>query len=717
MSEKKYTKSQIKEILEDTVKFAKNSKISDLVSFLKYCSLQYYNTDKEVIDDKTYDEMYEILEERDPKNKFLNEIGAPETSKDKVKLPYPLGSLNKIKPDKIGTNKLKKWIKTHPGPYSVSDKLDGMSAMLIKVSNVQVELYSRGDGVEGKNISHLVKVLFSDKVIKKIPIGTAIRGEIVISNVNFDKFLKKKFKNPRSAMAGFINSDDGEYDIDAAKYADFVAYNIIHPPELNQIKKLDKLNDYGLKVVWHSIIDNNGNDYTDNESDKSDEDDDDDDEDEDGYGYDELDENEDDELDEDEELDDNAKFILFQNKLKALLIKRREESKYDIDGIVCIDSSKIHKHDYGNPKYGFAFKMKLADQIATVKVVDIEWEPSMYARMKPTVIIEPVEIKGSTIERATGHNAKYIKDNKIGKGTIIKIIKSGDVIPYILEVVTPSNEPLLPTIKYRWSESGYDIIATNISGNIGYKIGIKRATHFFKTLKVKWLSEGIIAKMYYGGFNSVFKILEADPDELEEIDGIGSKLIKKVYGEITKKINNVKMHVLMAASLQFDMGIGVKKLKCVTDKYPDIMTMNDKNLHNKLMELTGFSEITTDQFIDNFDNFKKFYKKLKSIKTIDISHLEEKKDKKEKDKKDKKEKDKKFIELDGKKIVFTGFRDDDLQDFIINNGGNVSTTVSKNTDLVIFVNKKGEKSSKLSKAEDLGVKLIEKEKFIKQYNL
>ena len=79
--------------------------------------------------------------------------------------------------------------------------------------------------------------------------------------------------------------------------------------------------------------------------------------------------------------------------------------------------------------------MNLDNQIKETKVIDVIWDPSMYGYLQPTVIIEPVEIEGSTISRATGHNAKFIKDNSIGVGSIIKIIKSGDVIPYILDVV------------------------------------------------------------------------------------------------------------------------------------------------------------------------------------------------------------------------------------------------------------------------------------------
>ena len=98
----------------------------------------------------------------------------------------------------------------------------------------------------------------------------------------------------------------------------------------------------------------------------------------------------------------------------------------------------------GNPKHSIAFKMVLDDQIAESIVTDVIWTPSKDGYLKPTVIVDPVEIGGTIIERATAHNAKFIIENKIGPNTVIKLVRSGDVIPYIQKIVKSTVNKYLP---------------------------------------------------------------------------------------------------------------------------------------------------------------------------------------------------------------------------------------------------------------------------------
>jgi NAD-dependent DNA ligase len=111
-------KEAINKILENPNKFSRDISIKKLVTILKQLSHHYYNTNEQLVPDEVYDLMRNILEERSPTNPFLKEIGSP-ISKDKVKLPYHMASLNKIKPD---TNLLEKWNEKYDGPYVWSDK-------------------------------------------------------------------------------------------------------------------------------------------------------------------------------------------------------------------------------------------------------------------------------------------------------------------------------------------------------------------------------------------------------------------------------------------------------------------------------------------------------------------------------------------------------------------------------------------------------------------
>jgi len=146
--------------------------------------------------------------------------------------------------------------------------------------------------------------------------------------------------------------------------------------------------------------------------------------------------------------------------LSEKLVNWRNNYIYTIDGIICIDD-KVYPRESKNPSHAFAFKMVLSDQSAEAKVLDVLWSASKDGFLKPRVQIEEINIGGAKINYATGFNAKFIEDNKIGVGAIIKIIRSGDVIPKIEEVITSAEIPLMPKEKYIWNETHVDIMLEN----------------------------------------------------------------------------------------------------------------------------------------------------------------------------------------------------------------------------------------------------------------
>ncbi len=146
--------------------------------------------------------------------------------------------------------------------------------------------------------------------------------------------------------------------------------------------------------------------------------------------------------------------------LSEKLVEWREDYEYLIDGII-VTNDKIYPRISKNPDHSFAFKQLLADEFAESFVTDVIWTPSKDGYLKPVVIIEPVELDGVIIKRITGNNAKYIEDNKIGLGAKIKLIRSGNVIPKIQEILEPASNPLLPSKElypnYKYNETGVDI--------------------------------------------------------------------------------------------------------------------------------------------------------------------------------------------------------------------------------------------------------------------
>lgn len=215
-------------------------KESTLVEMIRYSNDAYYNK-TETITDNEFDILKEFTMRKFPNNTTISEIGAPITGKSKVKLPYEMASMDKIKPD---SGSLPGWIKKYSGPYLLSCKLDGISGMYVSENGSQ-KLYTRGDGKVGQDISHLIKVLGLPKID-----GYAMRGEFIIPKYIFEMKYKTEFANARNLVAGIINRKTVD---EKAKDLHFVSYEVIHPemPPSLQMESLKKL---GFEVVQNKSV-------------------------------------------------------------------------------------------------------------------------------------------------------------------------------------------------------------------------------------------------------------------------------------------------------------------------------------------------------------------------------------------------------------------------------------------------------------------------------
>jgi NAD-dependent DNA ligase len=642
-------------INSDPIKYANSVSVKELITILKYASDCYYNKNHEFISDHVFDILKEVLDERDPHNKFLKEIGSPiSVSKDKVNLPYSMPSLDKVKPT---SDKIDSYITKYIGPFVLSDKLDGASGLYIKTFN-QEKLYSRGNGEVGQDISHLIPYVIKNVNIKvKKGETLAIRGELIITKKKFDT-IKDVFKNARNAVAGLINSKN--FSIQLAQITDFVAYNVISP-QLSQSDQMKYLSQLNFCHVNNKIFKKISNDI-----------------------------------------------------LSQYLIERKQNSEYEIDGIVVVNSSSVYENINKNPDHAFSFKQILDCQIAIITVKNVEWNVSKHGYLKPRINFDPVRIGGVDIEYATAFNAKFVIDNNIGSGSKIKLVRSGDVIPNINTILSQSTSgiPQMPEIPFKWNNTGVDIIVKDIHGVASDNIKIKKITDFFKIMKVKHVSHGIITKLLENKYDTLLKILTANQSDLFNIDGLGKTIINKIYTNIADSFKNSTLEQLMAASNLFGRGFGVRKLAIIVTNYPDIMKTNwDYNtIKEHVIKLDGFDDILTEQFSLNFHTFKEFFNSLNILakhrlnNIIDLTHLNQI---------NKITKIKKNLTFD-KKIVFTGFRDTDLENLITSRGGTISTCVSNNTDYVVYSDLNN-KSSKLDKAKKLGITIIEKNDFIKKF--
>ena len=389
--------------------------------------------------------------------------------------------------------------------------------------------------------------------------------------------------------------------------------------------------------------------------------------------------------------------------LSEILIKWRDEYEYEIDGIIVIDD-KLYNRITGNPLHAFAFKMIISEQIAEAKVVNVLWTPSKDGYLKPRVQIEPITLGGVKIEYATGFNAKFIVDNNIGLGSLITIIRSGDVIPHILSVVVPSDKPMLPTVPYEWNDSHVDFILTDISDDKIVKE--KNITGFFKIIGVDGLGPGNVKRMINSGYDSIPKIISMTMDDFMKVDGFKEKLASKIYENIKNKITTSTLPELMAASNIFGRGFGTKKFESILKILPNILLSPDSQSEKilKVKQIDGMAEKTSEKFVNKIPIFIKFISEAKLLDKLEIKKV---------DANDIDEKIEKHI-LNDKKIVMTGFRDKELIEKIKKVGGDLSNSVSKNT-FVVIVKNKDEETGKIDQAKKLQIPIMIPEEFISKY--
>jgi NAD-dependent DNA ligase len=312
---------------------------------------------------------------------------------------------------------------------------------------------------------------------------------------------------------------------------------------------------------------------------------------------------------------------------------------------------------------------------------------SKSGKYKPQIFINPVNLNGVTISSLTGFNAKYIMDNKIGKGSILSITRSGDVIPHIIAILKESKVEIDLPNQSRWN-------SVDLYHDLEYipdEVVIKQMVYFFTSLDCSNCKDKTILKIYNAGYKTIESIIQAQVNDLSQINGIGCKLALKLLDSVHTKIKDATFHELLAALNSFGEGIGLKKIKNIDIKNP-------QNLQVK-----GLSEATIkEKILPKWEESLNRVKKIK--KMVGIEHFEENFD---------------SVDFDGpfknKVFVFTGFRDAALEKQLVELGGNVTTAISKkSTDLVVATENNTKSSSKLLKAQSLGIKITTKADLLKE---
>ena len=641
---------ELKKIKEyDTKKmkeYCMETSITKLHNLKLYLDDLYYNTESYELSDSLYDVLKDTLMKRDPN--YIPPVGAKiRTNDNRVILPYWMGSASKITLDE--KKELDRWCdKNYCDNLVISEKLDGVSGMLTCIDG-KMKLYTRGDGEIGADISYIIQYIKSIPCVKN---NIAVRGELIINKKIFEekyyndgkneKGFGRLYKNARNMVAGLVGAKtvrNGLYDIE------FVVYEIIGdntmPKQSDQMYKLKKM---GFKTAKNKVIEFSNN-------------------------------------------IDN--FIYYYNKFK-------EESEYDIDGIIVQSNIQYDRNTSGNPSYLFAFKINSEENIFPTTVLDIEWSITSWGQIIPVAIIEPIELTGNTIKRVTVSNAGLMKLKGIGPGAIINVTRSNDVIPFIVNVIKKCKEFKWPDITYEWDENEVHLNVVDADDKVIAEMRIKMFAKFFAKMGIKHISKQTVAKLYTYGFDTLLKIIAVTEKDLINIDGIQQKSAERIVTNIKEGLKGIKAPTLLGSCGVFGFGIGRKRVITLMTDIPDLLSGNKKGLKNRVLDVEGFSDIMADKVVNNIDDAISFVDEVsKYVSFVDDTRVSDV-----------------FV---GQKYVFSGFRSKELEKSIEDRGGKTVTSVSKKTSGIIVANKDVKSTVKVDKAINLGVPVYTKDEFIEKF--
>lgn len=624
---------------------------------MEEANARYHNGLPTTMTDAEYDELLARLASADPDHPLLSRVGAtpPSSSSDKVRLPFPMGSLDKIKGGEDG--KMSIWDAKHgrASAVVVSDKLDGVSALVVVPDR---KMYTRGDGIVGRDVSYL---LASVRVPDYGEAAKAVRGELVIPKASFADVGATSGQHARNIVAGAVNA--GIPNPHVLRHMEFVAYEIVSPAGLTPREQFARLTKNGgaAAVVHHVITPRLGD----------------------------------------------------QLGLSHMLARRRSEGRHAVDGLVVAPCDQPYaRRSSGtkkNQNYANAFAFKDGSTIAAAQVDRVEWSASKDGLMKPVVaFVPPVDLGGAVIRRATGFNAKFVVDNVLGPGAEVMVTRSGDVIPHILRVTRParSGVPELPgngrtTSRPTWSASGVDIRV--LEGDDDDAVRVRRLEHFAKVMGMEGLRELTLRRLYDGGLTRPGLLVRATRDELAAVPGIGPRQADNIHASVGAAMKGADCLRLLHASNAFGPGFGERRLRDLTtaafpgaaDPAAAAVTLALSREHVVRERLTGRKEGRIgDAFVEGLIAFGRF--QAENDIQCRAAPANEKK---------KKEND----DLAGQSYVFSGFRDKELEERLRRRGADVKSAVSRTTTVLVVPDGGSSSSStKVSAAKALGVLVVEK---------
>ncbi len=653
------------------------NRMDELIDLINYHSDKYYNEDSPEISDFEYDNFMKELIKLEQENPALKRVdspsgrvgGKPLDKFKQVKHKIPMLSLSNAYSEK-DLKDFDKRVKESIGnnvEYVVEFKIDGLSVGLTYNDGVFITGATRGNGVIGEDITQNLKT------VKTIPLRiddneeVVVRGEVYISKDNFEKINKQQeekglqlFANPRNLAAGTLRQLDSK--LTAKRPLDIFIFNLEHTQNTKfktHSESLEYLNGLGFKVSPNYKVCIN--------------------------------------------IDEVIDYVKYWTK-------NRSQLPFEIDGMVIKvnDLAKREKmgHTAKSPRWAIAYKFP-AEQKKT-KLLDIIVEVGRTGTITPTAILEPVRLAGTTVSRATLHNEDYINEKDIMIGDTVLVQKAGDIIPQVVEVVKeertgnevkfklPDKCPVCfePTVRL---EGEAAVKCINMSCPAQIRRGI---IHFASrdAMNIEGLGESIVSLLLDNNIiKDIADLYYIKKEDLVNLDRMGEKSASNLIDAIEKSKENDLYRLINGLGIKY---IGIKGAKVLAKSFGNIDKIINST-EDDLINLEEFGEIMANSVIQFFNEERNIevINKLRAARVNMNSIISDKED----------------IEsiFDGMKIVLTGtlptLKRNDAKEMIEKRGGKATSSVSKSTTFVLAGEEAG---SKLAKANELGITVIDESKFL-----
>lgn len=598
-----------------------------------------YYEDQSIMTDEEFDTLELRIKKLDPSWDELNKTGIVLTENKVVTaLHVPMPSLNKVTADNPSSvsRAILKTIASHCPHAVLMDKLDGASIQLYYKDGKLKSIITRGNGQYGKLIFHFAPYLPNvPKHIQTSEPVLVIRAEVVLRRKDFLENWSGAYDSSRAVASGLLNRRDVHKALEDLRV---VALRVLQPA-FSVSAGLNYLDELGFETVPRRVL----NLATESEE-------------------------------------------TLTDKLSRYLDRRREKSEYDLDGLVIFsDANKLPAPNKDKPRYAVAFKKNDMEDSVTTKVTRVLWKASSHGILVPKAQIEPIEIDGSTIEYATLHNAKWARERGIGVGAIVRVIKSGGIIPKIISVVEPA-EFKYPSKK---THGEYTLCANKINLELVDKsnsaqVQISKLTRFFKEMELDGFSEGLAVKMVAAGYTTVPEFLSMTESDFRKLPGITDSAKDYARTVAGLKENRHDITMLIPASGCFDRGVGRSRVKLLAEKAPHLIRNSPvtDEWTREIQIVAG--QVFGETFASGWNGFLRWLKQTKLRPYIP-----------------------KPAASDGSKILsgmmgsWTGYRDKDEERIFVHLGGTVIPFGGKTN--VLFFRSDGKQSAKIEKAHAAGI--------------